>query len=479
MTRAWRFVRADLLLACAASLAVVALYAPWIAQPHLRYDDFGFLTTARTWSETRANLFVPMNEHVMPMARFAAGVLVSLTPQQSRLPAHAQIQGVLAVIAGMWLLFAFVRRELGHSFYAVVAMVAWGVTSTYYECVTWYSASFFTLALDLTLAALLAAQTYVRRRRQSALLACALFCMGAVAFHSTAILAGVWCGWYIFLGQRAHSPAVPWPQRAFAAAAPALGTIAFSAFALLAAGHKVLGASHYRGKTIFAAFDVREGVENTLRTIVDNQVPGAFGLWHKFWVVPFPAVLAICAVLAVTAALWWRVAPHRRMLALGLAVLVTSNLIVYGARADWSYERSVHNWTRYHLFPHLGLVLFVVGGLPYFAGRWFVLTSPRLSRRQTIALGGLIAVALLVHWPRTHRSHFFFPSQIEILRRVERVDRYCRLAAIDGETARQGLPFVHFPLGYPDDNAWDFLRGSSSPVPASVEAVRRQLQAIR
>ena len=61
------------------------------------------------------------------------------------------------------------------------------------------------------------------------------------------------------------------------------------------------------------------------------------------------------------------------------------------------------------------------------------------------------------------------------MRRVERVDRYCRLAAIDGETARQALPFVHFPLGYPDDNAWDFLRGGPSTAPASVEA----LQAIR
>jgi len=35
---------AALAVGLAATLATVVLYAPWIAQPHIRYDDFNFLT---------------------------------------------------------------------------------------------------------------------------------------------------------------------------------------------------------------------------------------------------------------------------------------------------------------------------------------------------------------------------------------------------------------------------------------------------
>ena len=99
------------------------------------------------------------------------------------------LHGVLAVIIGMWLFYWFVRVELGHPFYGLLAMIAWGVTTTFYENVTWYSASFFTLGLDVTLVALLAAQRFERSRHWSALALCAACSALAPAFHSTALLA--------------------------------------------------------------------------------------------------------------------------------------------------------------------------------------------------------------------------------------------------------------------------------------------------
>jgi len=178
------------IMAWAATLAVPLLYAPWIVEPHLRYDDFDFLTRSRTWADTWANVYQPMNEHVIPLARLDAGIVMQLVQAQSALPRAAEIHGVAAVIAGMWLLNLFIRRELRHPFYGVVAMTLWGVTSTYYECVTWYSASFFTLALDGFLLGLLAAQSYARTHHVSALVLCALCCALAPAFHSTALLGG-------------------------------------------------------------------------------------------------------------------------------------------------------------------------------------------------------------------------------------------------------------------------------------------------
>ncbi|HJR58433.1 MAG TPA: hypothetical protein VJ813_03505 [Vicinamibacterales bacterium] len=473
--------KSALALGGAATLAVALLYAPWIAEPHIRYDDFNFLTKSRTWGETWTNLWLPMNEHVMPLSRLAAGLLMQLVPRQSAIPQAVQVQGVLAVVLGMWLLYAFVRRELGNPFYGVVAMTLWGVTSTYYECVTWYSASFFTLALDVMLAALLAAQWYRRSRRWYALAACAACCALAPAFHGTAILAGAWCALYLLYGQRDGSRVPSWWLRAAVAAVPLLGAVAFVAVSLTASAGRIVRAEHYRGKTIFAAFDPAEGIQNTLRTLADNQVPGAFGIWDRHSTFSWPFVLAIVAGVTVLGVIWWRATPRRRLLALGLALTVGSDLLAYSARADWNYERSVHNWTRYHLFPHLGLVLFAVGGLPRFDGRWFALApAGGLSRRQGVALAALIATMFACHWPRTHRSHFTVPpEQIAVLERIERVDAHCRTAGIDGATARQALGFLQFPLGFDGDNAWEFLRCSPSPRPMPVDEARALLGSMR
>ena len=55
------------------------------------------------------------------------------------------------------------------------------------------------------------------------------------------------------------------------------------------------------------------------------------------------------------------------------------------------------NFARYHLLPHLGLVLFFCGGLPGRAERWFSLsTDGTLSRRQRRMIGVLIGVSLLI-----------------------------------------------------------------------------------
>lgn len=457
-----------------AVLAVFWLYLPWIVEPHIRYDDFNFLTKSRTWVDTRANLLLPMNEHVMPLARLDAAILMQLVPRPSAIPRAAEAHGVAAVALGMWLVFLFVRRELQHPFYGLIAMILFGVTTSYYECVTWYSASFFTLALDMTLAGLLAAQAYARGRRSADLAMCAVACALAPAFHGTALLAGAWCGVYI-LSSRAEAPR----YGIGGAATPLLGTAAFVVFSLAAASGTVMHAAHYRGKTIVAAFDPVEAVRNTLRTLADNQIPGLFGYWNKSAVLPWPAVLLVAAALAALAVFWWRTAPRRQLLLLGLALILASDLIVYGARADWSYDRTVHNWTRYHLFPHLGIVLFIAGGLPRFERRWPTLVPGRLSLGQTTVLVGLTAVLLACHRPRSVGSHFVVPpEQMAVLQRVERVDERCRQMHIDAPTARAALGFLQFPLGYAGDNAWDLLRGSPSPAPVTVGRARELLARI-
>jgi hypothetical protein len=475
------------MLGSLANVAVVALYARWIYLPYIRFDDFNFLTTSRTWDSALANLWQPMNDHAMPLCRLAAAVLMGLVPGQSAIPMAAHVQGPLAVVLGMWLLYLFVRRELGHPFFALIAMTLWGVTTAYIEAVTWYSASFFILSLDTLLLALLSAQRWRRSRRGSHLVLCALWCSLAPGWFGGGILAGGWCALYLLPVCREGPPQGPlaspsrrWRLRerlvsVLPAAAPLAGSALFLALSLPKTANRIFHAGHYGGKTVFEAFHPVDGVMNTIRTLADNQVLGALGI-HRSAAFPWTMALAIVGCLVGIAVLWWRLAPQRRLLLLGLALIVASDILTYSARAEWNYERSVHNWTRYHLFPQLGLVLFVVGGLPRFQRKWLVLSpSGALSRRQVACILVTIGAALALHLPRSLGSHRYFPEQIAVLTRVEQIDATCRAHGISDITARAALGFLQFPLGYAGENAWDFLRGSPQPRQMTVDQARRLL----
>jgi hypothetical protein len=470
----------------AANLAVVALFALHVYQPHIRFDDFNFLTLSRTWGGAFAALWQPMNDHAMPMCRLAAAALMQVVPGQSAIPAAAQMQGPLAVIVGMWLLHLFVRRELGHAVYGLVAMTLWGVTTAYIQAVTWYSGSFFILSLDTLLLGLLAAQAWRRTRRWRYLVLCAAWCAVAPGWFGGGILAGPWCAVYLLpawgedrCARNLSTDPSPTAVRRFArllpAAVPAAGSLLFLAVSLPRTAERIVHASHYEGKTVFEAFSLSAGIRDTVRTLADNQVLGAVGIYRSA-AFGWPAVTLITGVLLALAVLWWRAAPNRRLLALGLAIILASDVLTYGARAEWGYVRTVHTWSRYHLFPHLGLVLFVVGGLPRFLGtRLLPAAASGISRRQMATVLALVVVAFACHLTRSVRSHVFFPEQIAVLKRVERVDNYCRTVGISGATAREALGFLAFPLGYAHDNAWDFLQGSPEPGSVSVQRARELL----
>ena len=118
-----------------------------------------------------------------------------------------------------------------------------------------------------------------------------------------------------------------------AIAVPLAGTALFLAISLPLTASRIVSAEHYLGKTVFEAFDVRLGVENTFRTIADNQVIGAFGI-HKKTAFARPVVAAMDLALLSLAILWWRRGPHRALLILGMTLIVASDLLVYSARAD-------------------------------------------------------------------------------------------------------------------------------------------------
>jgi hypothetical protein len=457
--------------------AALALHGPALRAPLIYFDDFQILVASWTWPAARANLWLPMNEHAMPLGRLSTWGLARLGGGLGAMPWLTALQGPLALAAGMALLYAFVRRELGHPFYGLAAMSLFGVTSVYQQAVDWFAASFSVLALDTLLLALLAAQRWRQTGRPVYLGLCALAAGLAPAWFASGILAGPLCCVYL-LGDASWRPATL--RRSVANLVPLLGSAAFLAVSLPRSADYILHLEHYqmRGKTnAVEAFDPLVGLVNTGRSVVDNLALGVFGISA----VECPPLLVpvALALLAAACVWWWRPARPRRLLWLGLAFILFNYLLVYSARAAWDYSGHMTQWPwgRYHLLPQLGLTLLVVGGLPARQPRLFQLDpSGRLTPAQAGALGWLIAVLVVVQAPRAMLAvNEYEPEQARVFRLIDDTDARCRAHHIDAATARAALEPLNYGY-FGRVNGWEFLRGSDDPRPVPVEEARRLLQ---
>jgi hypothetical protein len=171
---------------------------------------------------------------------------------------------------------------------------------------------------------------------------------------------------------------------------------------------------------------------------------------------------------------------------LGLGFIGSSYLLCYSARSQWDYDLMVEpRFARYHLLPHLGLVLFFCGGLPARAGRWFMLdVTGAITTRQRRWIYGLIGVCFLVQLPRGlvcssptgwHQLAEMSEQQAT-LRRIEKVDARCREHHISAAAAQQALGRLDMPLSLDVIDGWDLLIGSDDPRPLSPEEIQQLLQ---
>jgi hypothetical protein len=452
-----------------ASLAVLVLNASPMLLPTLSVDDFQILVRGWTWERTRASLWLPHNEHAMPLGRLLTYGLCQVAGRPSALPYAAALVGPAAVLVGMGLVYRFVRREMGQPFYGLLAAVLFGVTGVYQQAVYWFSSSFSVLALDTLLLALLAAQRWRQTGRALYLDLAVVGCALAPGWFAIGILAGPLCCLYLLAPEpRAES------RFRNVTFLPLLGSLLFLAVSLPRTAETILHLEHFEGRTLLEVIDPRMGLWHSCRSVVDNLLLGVVGITG----VPVPVVVVpvVLALLIAAGAWWWWQAPDRRLLLLGVGLIGSSYLLTYSARAAWSYDQ-IHVWSRYHLLPQLGLVLFVCGGLPGRSWRWLkVENDGRLSRRQVRLLTVLIGVLLFVNLPRGIVGRFpILPEQAAALRHVEEVDARCREYHISAEDALKALPWLNIP-GDDRENGWLFLRGSDDPRQVTPEEIRRLLE---
>jgi hypothetical protein len=459
-------------------LASLALYAKFIANPFLAMDDFQILVRSWTWQRTWDELWVPANEHAMPAGRLTTWALVRLAGRASAVPTLAAWQGPLAVLAGVFLLYLFVRRELGHPLYGLVAAALFGVSTVYEQAVRWFSSSFSILTLDTLLLALLAAQGWRRTGRPVYLVLCALGTALAPTWFASGVLAGPLCALYLLPPEGGKR----WPaliRSGLAALVPLLGTGLFLAVSLPRTAAAIMHLPHYGNKTALQSFHLLPGLKYTLWSVVENLLLGQVGVGSVD--VPLLVVIVVWPLLLAAGVGWWRGAPAgRRLMLLGLGLIFASYLLVYSARADWldQFHMNTPTWTRYHLLPQVGLALFIVGGLPRWAGRWGLRAGSALSRRQAGVLVGLVIVLGASQFPRvvwTEWGGEAAGEQRQVLRYIDGVDALCRAHRIGKATVRQALGPLEVPGCLGREDGWELLWGNPDPDPAITPEEARHL----
>jgi hypothetical protein len=467
-------------VAILAGAAALALHSYPVLHPLIIYDDFQLLARSRTWATAWSNLWWSANEHIIPLGRLLTAAWIQIAGKATALPQVIALQGPLALVLALILLFFFIRRDLGHPFYGLVAVILFGVTSLYHQAVSWFAASFSILCLDQMLLALLAAQQWERTGRGRWLAACAVNCALAPAWFASGILAGPFCLVYLLWSKRGRSSFRPRGKTScvplLIATVPLLGSAAFLALAVPHSASQVLHLPHYDGQTTWEVLDPWSGVVFTCRALVDNLALGALGISG----IRCPLLVVACGLVlwVVWLIWWWYRVPGRRLLALGLSLILCTYVLTYSARATWGYDEvnmTTPTWGRYHLIPELGLVLLVCGGLRHWQGvRFQVHSSGEVSERQLRALTYLVLALFFLHLPRGLIGSVLYTSQEADLQRIERVEKLCRIHHISGDAVRAALEPFSLPL-CPGDNAWELVRGSDEPRVISIEETRTLL----
>jgi hypothetical protein len=465
----------------AAYLAALTLYAYALLFPVLSQDDFQILAQSWTWQKTVDGLWTPNNEHAMPLGRLLTFAVVQLAGRPAALPFAGVLAGVVGLLIGLGLTYAFVRRELGHPLYGLTALILFGVSSVYQQAVYWFAAGFSVYAMDVLLLALLTAQRHRQTRRGRWLFACGLCCALAPCWFASGVLAGPLCCLYLLPREDTVLTRLKQPWHTLAALTPLLGTMAFLAVSLPMTASVIQHLEHYRNQNLTAveAFQPLTGAWYTVRSVVDNLALGVFGITG---VTVGPVVAPLLLIPLIAAGVWWaRRSPHRRLALLGAGLIFASYLLIYSGRAMWNYDEVgmfTPSWSRYHLQPQLGLTLLICGGLPAWDGRWFRLdASGRLTRRQARALACLLGLCFLVQAPRGLLCYYApNPQQAATLRRIERTSAFCKEHRISAEAARRELSDLKMPESNTIVNGWEFLRGSDDPKDWSPKEVREMLE---
>lgn len=357
----------------------------WL-QPEIIGDDEHYLRAATDWETTRANLFRPYNEHFVVPTRLITYLCLHLSTAAT-LPRTMALVAVPLFFLALGLLFSLARREWRSDFAGLLAVALFALTTNDREIIFWYSATQWLIALNLLLGALLLAGTAAHGPSPFRLAGVTLLAYCAPFSYSVGLLVGPISSLWLAVKARGAS----YGYWLALVVLPTVGTL-LGVMTLLPTLLAWTHSDEYRlsGGRGMGTFDLRGGILYSAQLIVDLLflrnlgIPWIFdetryGPWGYGAVLLLLALGLIWLLRARPAA--WRLTP-----ALGLVVLPYALAMPFRV---WVNYWSLTTWTRYQLFPQLGVALVVTGAVCLLCG------PERLRGRLTKGQAFLIIVVAL------------------------------------------------------------------------------------
>lgn len=442
-SRVFRLGRGAVAAGLAASFVLICIY-PYLGRlqfPSLYSDDVVRVAELQT-KPLRELLFRPFNEHMAPL--FEAVSWAAWEGAGRRLtdaPRAFTLASYVPFVLSLGVLGLLIRRETGSGTTALVAVAAFSLSWLYVEVVLWYSASSFAWALLWTLVALLGAAA--ERPRAPARAGMALAAALAPACSAIGLLAGPLAA----IRRLAAGPSPDGRRSRLGAVFPAAGTAIYLALCSAFRYRDVLADGVRRN------VELQKGLGHALRAPVVVLVPGFFGVSNLEPWLPDALEIALFIVGLIGALAWARRSPRRGLILAGLGLIVGGYGLTYAVRSHEA-TRWVLQVERYHLFPHLGLVLLLAAAL-----------RPWLSRFDARPLAGwavataLAALLLAVHLPqvRARAKSCRFPEQQRTLAALERLAEICRQQRITRIQALAALDPIRTRWFPHDSNALKML----------------------
>ena len=366
----------------------LAMFRERWSRPEIKYDDYHYITIGATWSSTTRNLFNPFNEHFcVPTRLLTWGLCATVEP--SRLPGALAVAGMLLFASAFVPLFVFVRRECNSPAMGLLAVSIYALTPVHQEVVMWYSASQWCWALVLLLVALLMVPAGVVRMTAWRLGGVVLLAAIAPFTYAVGLLVGPVTSLYLIVrrcvGQLAARPAC--------CVLPALATVVVVLTLACWKGPDIARRAKYGGRRPADAIAPLSGVLYGMRSTVDTLVLRNLGFR------PVSRLPRVCYAVVFLIVIFGLGELIRRAVRPGLLILGwTLVLLPYAMMLPfrvWVQYEDFTLWSRYQLFPQLGVALIVCGAVAEFGPRW--LRGPVLSARQITIVLSLAIVQFLVH----------------------------------------------------------------------------------
>lgn len=366
--------------------------------------------------------FRPFNEHMAPIFETVSWIAWRLAGRRLELaPLAFTLASFLPFILGLATLAGLARRVFGSAPAAAAVVALFALSPAHFEAVAWYSASSFAWALWFTLLALRG--SLALRKHDSTRAACGAALAAAAAPACSAI--------GLLAGPAAALAALPdhpnrTPRRLARAAIPLAGTAAYLALTSLFRYHSVLEASARR------TFDPINGLLLAARGPFYLAASLLLGAERPEALAPRAVELAFFALfLAAAIALALR-AREGRWAAVGLLLVLAGHGLTFSFRTWLAGVAETLSFTRYHLFPQLGLALILGTALRPWLAR------PRLGWPAALAT----ALALfLLNGPeiRARGRWTDYPEQRATLAALDRLSDICRDRRISREQAAAAL----------------------------------------